>query len=75
MKLAMGGGFDPFDLRFDYAPEAGGTRVTWTDSGTMPAAPHWRWMGVLLLPAICGRAFDRGLKELKRVVEESPAKG
>lgn len=71
MKLAMAGGcFEPFDLRFDFAPEAGGTRVTWTDSGTLPAAPHWRWMGVLLMPAMCGKAFEKGLAALKRCVED-----
>jgi len=70
MKLAMAGGtFEPFDLRFDLVPEQGGTRVTWTDSGTLPSAPHWRWMGNLLLPRMCGKSFENGLAALKKVVE------
>ena len=72
MKLAMTGGcMEPFDIRFDYAPEAGGTRVTWTDSGRLPAAPHWRWMGKLMIEPMCGKAFEKGLAALKKVVETS----
>ncbi len=72
MKLVMiGSCFEPLDIRFDYAPQAGGTRVTWSDSGNLPAAPHWRWMGFVLVPIMCGRAFDKGLAALKRVVEAS----
>ena len=71
MKLAIGGGsFEPFDLDFALSPEAGGTRVAWTDSGRMPSAPHWRWMGALFLGPICGKQFDKRLAALKRLVEE-----
>jgi len=76
MKLAMAGGcFEPFDIRIAFAPEQGGTRVTWTDSGRLPAAPHWRWMGNLLLPSMCGKMFEKGLKALKHVVEDSSEEG
>jgi hypothetical protein len=72
MKLAItAGGFDPFDIDFAYAAESGGTRVTWTDSGRIPSGPHWRWMGVLVMPRVCGNAFDRGLAALKREVEKT----
>jgi hypothetical protein len=71
MKLAMaGGGFEPFDLEFALTPAPGGTRVAWTDSGRLPAAPHWRWMGFLMVGPVCGRMFEKGLQALKRIVEE-----
>ena len=61
----------PFDLRFDFAPDAGGTRVTWTDRGTLPSAPRRRWMGTLLIGRICGRQFEKGLAALKNIVESA----
>ena len=70
MKLQTGCSMDPFDIHFSYTPEGSGTRVTWTDRGTLPAAPHWRWMG-LLIPSMLGKSFDKGLASLKRVVETS----
>ena len=73
MKLDMTHMEHLFD--FTFAPEAGGTRVTWSDSGLFPAAPHWRWMGNLFLQSMLGGMFEKGLKELKRVVEEEPPKG
>jgi hypothetical protein len=70
MKLAMAGGcFEPFDIEFAYGRESGGTRVTWTDRGRFPAAPHWRWMGFLFVERMCGKQFETGLAALKRVVE------
>lgn len=70
MKLEMAGGcMEPFDIHFTFTPDAGGTRVTWIDRGTLPAAPHWRWMGYLLVPSMCGKAFAKGLAALKRTVE------
>jgi len=72
MKLSMAdGSMEPFDVRFAYSPESGGTRVTWIDRGTLPASPHWRWMGVLVMPSMCGKMFEKGLKALKTVVETS----
>jgi hypothetical protein len=76
MKLAMAGGsFEPLDLDFALTPDAGGTRVVWTESGRLPSAPHWRWMGNLMLRPMCGRTFEKGLKVLKRVVEEESPEG
>ena len=70
MKLAMADGcMEPFGIVFTYAPEAGGTRVTWNDRGVLPEARHWRWMGFLLIKPMCGRAFAKGLAALKRTVE------
>jgi len=68
MKLATGCSMEPFDIRFSYTPEAGGTRVTWTDKGRLPAAPHWRWMG-LLIDKMLGKMFVQGLAALKARVE------
>jgi hypothetical protein len=58
-----------FDIAL--APEAGGTRVTWSDRGLFPAGPHWRVMGNLFIESMLGGMFERGLAALKRVVEES----
>jgi hypothetical protein len=75
MKLGMDAGgcgdMPPFDIEFTYAPESGGTRVTWTDFGRLPSAPHWRWMGALLLPRMLGKTFEKGLAALKREVESA----
>ena len=70
MKLRM----THMDHFFDIAlvPEAGGTRVTWSDRGEFPAAPHWRLIGTLFIESMVGGMFARGLVALKRVVEESP---
>jgi carbon monoxide dehydrogenase subunit G len=77
MKLGMDSGgcgdMAPFDIEFAYATEAGGTRVTWTDFGRLPSAPHWRWMGNLLLGSMLGKSFEKGLKSLKSRVEDSTA--
>ena len=72
MKLDMTHMEHSFD--FAFAPEAGGTRVTWSDRGLFPAAPHWRLMGNLFLQSMLGGMFEEGLASLKRVVEE-PASG
>ena len=69
MKLDMTHMEHSFD--FAFAPEAGGTRVTWSDRGQFPAAPHWRLMGNLFLQHMLGGMFETGLAALKRVVEES----
>jgi hypothetical protein len=72
MKLAMAGGcMEPFDIRFDYAPQAGGTKVTWTDRGRLPSGPHWRWMGLLVVGPMCGKQFEKGLRALKAKVEKA----
>ena len=76
MKLAMAGGcMEPFDIAIKFAPESGGTRVTWTDTGRFPSAPHWRWMGFLFVERMCGKMFEKGLKALKHVVEDESAEG
>jgi hypothetical protein len=71
MTLAMSGCMEPFDIEFSFTPEAGGTRVTWADRGRMPAGPHWRWVGLLVVPPMLGKQFEKGLAALKRVVEAS----
>jgi hypothetical protein len=75
-KLAVAGGrFEPFDIDFALTPDAGGTRVACTESGRLPSAPHWRWMGAVMVGPMCGRMFEKGLKALKRVVEEGSSAG
>jgi hypothetical protein len=69
MQLQMTHMEHSFD--FAFAPEAGGTRVTWSDRGQFPAAPHWRWMGNLFVERMLGGMFETGLAALKVVVEES----
>jgi hypothetical protein len=69
MKLEMTHVEHSFD--FAFAPEAGGTRVTWSDRGLFPAAPHWRLLGNLFLQRMLGGMFEEGLAALKRVVLES----
>lgn len=68
MKLEM----THMDHRFDFAfaPEPGGTRVTWSDRGEFPAAPHWRLLGHLFIDRMLGGMFEEGLAGLKRVAEE-----
>jgi len=70
MKLEMADGcMPPFDIDFAFAPDAGGTRVTWTDSGTLPSAPHWRWMFIFAIRPMLYSTFGKGLAALKREVE------
>ena len=73
MKLSPIDGckMDPFDVDLMFTPEAGGTRVTWRDRGVLPAGPHWRWMGNLLLDRMLGKMFEKGLAALKANVEMS----
>lgn len=71
MQLRMTHMDHTFD--FAFAPEAGGTRVTWSDRGLLPAAPHWRLMGRLFAESMLGGMFEEGLAGLKRVVEEPEA--
>ncbi|MCA0175478.1 MAG: SRPBCC family protein [Proteobacteria bacterium] len=53
------------------APEAGGTRVTWTMTGDMGANPLYHWMPLVMGGAM--RAdFDAGLANLKALVESGP---
>jgi hypothetical protein len=68
MKLDMTHMEHTFD--FAFAPEAGGTRVTWSDRGEFPSAPHWRLLGHLFIERMLGGMFEQGLASLKRVVEE-----
>ena len=49
--------------------EAGGTRVIWTDAGDLGMNPMNRWFG-LFLDKFIGQDFDRGLANLKKLVEK-----
>ena len=65
--LTMEGGFEPFEVTFGYAPEPGGTRVTWTDHGDLGSNPIHRWFGVLM-DGMVGGMFEKGLADLETVV-------
>ncbi len=60
-------------FEFVYTAEAGGTRVTWSDRGEFPAAPHWRLLGTLFIDRMLGEMFEGGLAQLKQVVEKAAA--
>ncbi|HLM54411.1 MAG TPA: SRPBCC family protein [Pseudoxanthomonas sp.] len=59
-------------LRFDLEPEAAGTRVTWSMSSAHGYNPMHRWFGALLLEPMVGPDLERGLANLKRLMEASP---
>jgi polyketide cyclase/dehydrase/lipid transport protein len=56
---------------FEFVPDPGGTRVTWSDRGEFPPSPLWRLAGNLFLQSMLGGMFEKGLADLKRVVEQS----
>lgn len=56
--------------RFDLAPSAGGTDVTWTMSGDRNPVMHL--LGKLYFDRAVGRDFEKGLARL-RTAAESPA--
>ena len=72
-RLAYELHFEDFDtvsageLRF--APEAGGTRVTWVMNGDMGGNAMWRWMG-LFADRMVGKDFEAGLANLKTLAEK-----
>lgn len=49
------------------APANGGTRVTWSEGGTLPPVIGGYLRG--WVEEVCGKAFEDGLANLKRVVE------
>ena len=68
-----------YDMSFDegkwrsvaavrYEPEGGGTRVVWTMSGDMGMNPLDRYFA-LLMDAMTGPMFERGLEKLKAAAE------
>lgn len=55
------------ELRF--APEAAGTRVTWSMDGDMGSNPLYRWFA-LFADGMVGKDFEGGLANLKTVAEK-----
>lgn len=49
--------------------EANGTRLVWVDTGDLGMNPLNRWFG-LFLDKLIGKDFERGLANLKRLVEK-----
>jgi uncharacterized protein YndB with AHSA1/START domain len=54
---------------FDFAPEGGGTRVTWRLDGDFGANPVFRWF-TLLADRMTGQDFEGGLANLKALAEK-----
>jgi hypothetical protein len=50
-------------------PEAGGTRVIWSDAGDLGMNPMMRWFG-LCLDRMIGPDFERGLENMSKLVEK-----
>jgi uncharacterized protein YndB with AHSA1/START domain len=50
-------------------PEAGGTRVSWTNEGDMGRNPMMRWFAPFM-DSMMGPDFDAGLKNLKALAEK-----
>lgn len=55
---------------FAYAAEGAGTRVTWTDRGTLPPVIGGYFRGQI--NDMLGEHFQTGLTKLKEVVEKAP---
>jgi uncharacterized protein YndB with AHSA1/START domain len=54
---------------FDFVPEAGGTKVSWTMNGDLGRNPVFRWMG-LFADKMVGKDFEMGLANLKELAEK-----
>ncbi|MCB2204086.1 SRPBCC family protein [bacterium] len=54
-----------------FEPEEGGTKLTWTDEGTL-GWPLERWFG-LFIDQQLGPQFEHGLTTLKGIVESKPS--
>jgi uncharacterized protein YndB with AHSA1/START domain len=65
--------FLDFDMKSSGAltllPEAGATRVTWTNKGDVGANPLMRYFA-LLMDAMAGPDFEKGLARLKALAEK-----
>jgi hypothetical protein len=53
----------------ELAPEPGGVRVVWSTTGDLGMNPVNRWFG-LFLDKLIGTDFERGLANLKQIVEK-----
>lgn len=53
----------------ELVPEAGGTKVIWTDAGDLGMNPMNRWFG-LFLEKLIGPDFEKGLSNIKKIVEK-----
>lgn len=51
------------------APDAGGTRVTWSMNGNMGSNPMFRWIA-LFADRMVGADFEGGLANLKQLAEQ-----
>ena len=54
--------------RFDLAPDAGGTKVTWSMSSELGNNPIARWFGPMIKSDV-GETYEKGLAKLRVVAE------
>ncbi len=63
--------FEGFDMKstgmVELKPDAGGTKVVWSDAGDLGANPMHRWFG-LFLDKMIGPDFERGLANMDKLV-------
>lgn len=71
LELSLEGVDDHASVAIAFAPEGGGTRVTWSDRFDVGPNPFYRWMS-LRADALVGDSFDKGLAKLKQLVEAGP---
>ena len=67
-KISIGG-FNPFESHLNLTPAAGGTEVSWADSGSFPFL--WAPMG-LMADKMFSPDLERGLANLKKYLESVP---
>ncbi len=53
----------------ELAADAGGTKVIWVDAGDLGMNPMNRWFG-LFLDGMIGPDFEKGLSNIKKIVEK-----
>jgi len=66
-KLELEGGLH-IEGALTFAPDAGGTKVTWTDDGDLGANPFRHYAGKQIEESI-GKGFEQGLAALKQKAE------
>jgi len=58
------------DGAIELETQAAGVKVVWSDTGDLGMNPMMRWVGLFLDKSIIGPDFERGLANLKRLVEK-----
>lgn len=58
------------DGAMELQTQTGGVKVIWTDGGDLGMNPMMRWVGLFLDKSIIGPDFERGLANLKKLLEK-----